>query len=193
MSLFRTLTGQSQKSQRSSRSHGAQQASQSYPELSRQHSSSQPPASRSRPELPHNISAVSASDPLAGQLNHLTEHQIDRFRQFKSTLAQAGLYHENLDAELPSHDDQTLLSVFSLHPDEFQISDLSDDFCVRANSISKGRSTNSAIRRNGCKKTKLQNCTRPSMSSSTSGRVGWYKLLSFKLCMAPFKSSSLLY
>jgi hypothetical protein len=106
MSLFRTWTGQSQRSQKS------QQSKDVLNETSSLSSDSRPPPPQrhpSRPNLQPVTSNSSNADPLAGHLNHLTERQEGQFQKFKSTLLEKGLYRPGAEGQPPSHDDQTLL------------------------------------------------------------------------------------
>ncbi|KAL2417264.1 hypothetical protein ABEF91_005106 [Exophiala dermatitidis] len=82
--LYRTLTGQSQKSQQSDQSH------QSIP--------TQPPLSR-----------TTTGDPLAGTLNHLTAAQEEKLEAFKQRLQKGGWWTPDGVNGKPSHDDGTLL------------------------------------------------------------------------------------
>jgi hypothetical protein len=53
---------------------------------------------------------------LAGHLHHLTTEQEARFEEFKKLVQEKGLYRQGSETEgtRPSHDDATLLLVFSL-------------------------------------------------------------------------------
>ena len=53
----------------------------------------------------------STVDPFAGHLNHLSEKQEAAFSQFKSALAKQGLWTAGGEHGLPTHDDATLLYV----------------------------------------------------------------------------------
>lgn len=98
MSLFRTRTSQSQRSQRSQHLPLAQTSSP--PQVQRQPSTA---------ELQRITTNQSSTDPLAGHLNHLTEHQERQLEKFKSTLRDQGLYRPGGNGQAPSHDEQTLL------------------------------------------------------------------------------------
>jgi hypothetical protein len=57
--------------------------------------------------------ATSTTDFFAGHLEHLTPTQEQSFSTFKDNLAKANLYVPLTDTSKPSHDDPTLLYVFS--------------------------------------------------------------------------------
>ena len=84
MELYRTLTGQSQKSHQSHRSEKSKQTYQT-------------------------VSRTSTKDPLAGHLNHLTVSQEAALERFKTALHTRGLWKPGTSASRPSHDDATLL------------------------------------------------------------------------------------
>jgi hypothetical protein len=81
--LYRTSTGQSQKSQRSERSHA------------------------SKPSVA--LQRTTTTDPYSGVLNHLTEPQLEKLVQFKDKLEKDGWWTPNGVNGKPSHDDGTLL------------------------------------------------------------------------------------
>jgi hypothetical protein len=106
MSLFKTWTGQSHRSQRS------QQSAQVDSEAHTQNSPSSPARAQrypSRSDLHPVASNRSNADPFAGHLGHLTDHQEIQLAKFKSTLYDQGLYRPTAPGQGPSHDDQTLL------------------------------------------------------------------------------------
>ena len=83
-SLYRTLTGQSQRSNKSHHSDGPGSA---YPVLTR----------------------TTTTDPLSGVLNHLTDAQVRKLDEFKELIQKEGWWTpEGLNGK-PSHDDGTLL------------------------------------------------------------------------------------
>jgi hypothetical protein len=84
MELYRTWTGQS------NRSHQTDESKQIEPVSSH----------------------GSVMDPLAGHLNHLTASQEAALDQFKSVLHARGLWTPGTSASRPSHDDATLLYGF---------------------------------------------------------------------------------
>jgi hypothetical protein len=104
MSLFKTWTGQSQRSQKS------QQSSHTQQEVQPQ-TSAHPQAQRypSKNELRQVTSTRSNGDPFAGHLNHLTQQQENQLGKFKSILYDQGLYRPGAQGQPASHDDQTLL------------------------------------------------------------------------------------
>jgi hypothetical protein len=81
MELYRTWTGQSNKSHQTEQSKQIHQTS----------------------------THGSARDPLAGHLNHLTAPQEAALDKFKSVLHDRGLWTPGTSASRPSHDDATLL------------------------------------------------------------------------------------
>ncbi|OCT54775.1 CRAL/TRIO domain containing protein [Cladophialophora carrionii] len=81
--LYRTLTGQSQKSHHSDHTVG----SQAHPTLTR----------------------TTTTDPLTGTLNHLTAPQEQKLEEFKEKLQQGGWWSPDGVNGKPSHDDGTLL------------------------------------------------------------------------------------
>jgi hypothetical protein len=81
MELYRTWTGQSNKSQQTEQSKQIQQTS----------------------------TRGSAKDPLAGHVNHLSAVQEAALDKFKSALHDRGLWKPGASASRPSHDDATLL------------------------------------------------------------------------------------
>ena len=85
-SLYRTLTGQSQKSHRSHLSDGS---------------------SKAQPVL----TKTTTTDPLSGVLNHLTEAQGHKLVEFKELLHKDGWWTPEGPNGKPSHDDGTLLFV----------------------------------------------------------------------------------
>lgn len=84
MELYRTLTGQSQKSHQSHQSEKSKQIHQTS-------------------------SRTSTRDPLVGHLNHLTVPQEAALERFKTALHTRGLWKPGTSASRPSHDDATLL------------------------------------------------------------------------------------
>jgi hypothetical protein len=82
-SLYKTLTGQSQRSDHSG--HSAQKVQ----------------------ATPTNTS--STTDPLTGTLNHLTLKQEAALDEFKDRLEQQGWWTRDVNHGKPSHDDGTLL------------------------------------------------------------------------------------
>jgi hypothetical protein len=113
MSLFKTWTGQSQKSQQSNH---MQQDTQPQLQPSSPMEVSQHPSrpklqqvTSNRSELHQVTSNGSNADPLAGQLNHLTEHQESQLEKFKAIILEQGLYRPAAEGHPPTHDDQTLL------------------------------------------------------------------------------------
>jgi hypothetical protein len=84
MELYRTLTGQSQKSHQSHQSEKSKQIHQTS-------------------------SHASTKDPLVGHLNHLTVSQEAALERFKTALHTRGLWKPGTSAGRPSHDDATLL------------------------------------------------------------------------------------
>jgi hypothetical protein len=86
--LYRTLTGQSQRSQKS---HHSEISAPAQPSLTR----------------------TTTTDPLSGSLNHLTEAQLDKLDDFKTLLQKDGWWTPDGLNGKPSHDDGTLLSVSS--------------------------------------------------------------------------------
>ncbi|EXJ80581.1 hypothetical protein A1O1_08727 [Capronia coronata CBS 617.96] len=82
--LYRTLTGQSQKSQQSHQSD----------------ISTQPPATLTR---------TTTADPLTGTLNHLTPFQEEKLKEFKERLLKGGWWTPDGVNGRASHDDGTLL------------------------------------------------------------------------------------
>jgi hypothetical protein len=85
--LYRTLTGQSQKSHQSETSHV----------------SSKPAAS---------LQKTTTTDPYSGVLNHLTEPQIQKLVDFKERLEKDGWWSPDGVNGKPTHDDGTLLYGF---------------------------------------------------------------------------------
>jgi hypothetical protein len=81
--LYRTLTGQSQKSHHSDHTVG----SQAHPTLTR----------------------TTTTDPLTGTLNHLTAPQEHKLDEFKEQLQKAGWWSPEGINGKPTHDDGTLL------------------------------------------------------------------------------------
>ena len=81
--LYRTLTGQSQKSQQSD---------------------GPPP-----PHGPPIAKTTTTTDPLTGTLNHLSEAQEVKLVQFKDRLEKEGWWKPDVGKGKPSHDDGTLL------------------------------------------------------------------------------------
>lgn len=79
--MYRTLTGQSQKSEKS-------------------HASSKPPVSLQR---------TTTTDPYSGVLNHLTEPQARKLVEFKEKLEKDGWWSPAGVNGKPTHDDGTLL------------------------------------------------------------------------------------
>jgi hypothetical protein len=84
MELYRTLTGQSQKSHQSHQSEKSKQIHQTP-------------------------SRASTKDPLVGHLNHLTVSQEAALESFKTALHTRNLWKPGTSATRPSHDDATLL------------------------------------------------------------------------------------
>jgi hypothetical protein len=84
MELYRTLTGQSQKSHQSHQSEKSKQIHQTP-------------------------SRASTKDPLVGHLNHLTVSQEAALERFKTALHTRNLWKPGTSASRPSHDDATLL------------------------------------------------------------------------------------
>lgn len=83
--LYRTLTGQSQKSHQS-----------------RQSSDLSTPAHST-------LSRTNTADPLTGTLHHLTPAQEEKLEEFKSRLLKGGWWSPDGVNGKPSHDDGTLL------------------------------------------------------------------------------------
>jgi hypothetical protein len=83
-SLYRTLTGQSQKSHHSDGSGSA-----AHPVLTK----------------------TTTTDPLSGVLNHLTQGQEQKLEDFKALLQKEGWWSPEALNGKPSHDDGTLLFV----------------------------------------------------------------------------------
>ena len=83
--LYRTLTGQSQKSHNSEHSHA------------------------SKPSV--NLTKTTTTDPYSGVLNHLTEAQALKLVEFKESLEKDGWWTPSGINGKPSHDDGTLLYV----------------------------------------------------------------------------------
>ena len=105
MGLFRTWTGQSQKSHRTQKSqsdHLPNGGTQIPPSL---------PTQKHAPgsELNQVTSRSSTADPFSGHLNHLSEHQERQLEKFKIFLHEQKLYRPASEKEEASHDDQTLL------------------------------------------------------------------------------------
>ena len=121
--LYRTMTGQSQKSQ-----------------ISEQTTLANSPS----------LSRTTTTDPLTGTANHLTAVQVEKLQEFKRQLEKGGWWTKNGVNGKPSHDDGTLLYVLC---DEKPLSNLrllfSDDICARGSSTSAVRSVNSPTTRNG--------------------------------------------
>jgi hypothetical protein len=92
--LYRTLTGQSQKSHHSDHTVG----SQAHPTLTR----------------------TTTTDPLTGTLNHLTPPQELKLEEFKEKLQKEGWWSPNGVNGKPTHDDGTLLYGPSLHRNGLQ-------------------------------------------------------------------------
>jgi hypothetical protein len=91
MDLYRTLTGQSQKSHQSHQSENSKQVHQTS-------------------------SRASTKDPLVGHLNHLTVSQEAALERFKTALHTRNLWKPGTSASRPSHDDATLLYVKAFLP-----------------------------------------------------------------------------
>jgi hypothetical protein len=91
MELYRTLTGQSQKSHQSHQSENSKQVHQTS-------------------------SRASTKDPLVGHLNHLTVSQEAALEKFKTALHTRNLWKPGTSASRPSHDDATLLYVKAFLP-----------------------------------------------------------------------------
>ncbi len=84
--LYRTLTGQSQKSDHTQHTVGST-TSQPHPTLTR----------------------TTTTDPLTGTLNHLTSPQEHKLDEFKEKLLKAGWWSPDGVNGKPTHDDGTLL------------------------------------------------------------------------------------
>ena len=84
--LYRTLTGQSQRSEHSEHSGNSAQKVQ-----------------------PIATNNSSTTDPLTGTLNHLTLKQEAALEEFKDRLEKQGWWLRDLKDGKPSHDDGTLL------------------------------------------------------------------------------------
>jgi hypothetical protein len=82
--LYRTLTGQSQKSHQSEQSHVSK---------------------------PVSLQRTTTTDPYSGVLNHLTEPQAQKLDLFKDKLEKDGWWTREGSNGRPSHDDGTLLYV----------------------------------------------------------------------------------
>ncbi|ERF73106.1 hypothetical protein EPUS_06567 [Endocarpon pusillum Z07020] len=111
MSLFKTWTGQSQRSQLSQQSnHGPQEAPSPAHNQTTSPSPPQPQRYSSfRNDLYQVTSNRSNADPFAGHLNHLTPYQESQLEKFKSILHQQGLYRPASQDQPASHDDPTVL------------------------------------------------------------------------------------
>lgn len=83
--LYRTLTGQSQKSQKSHHS---------------EHSTT---------TVHNTLTKTTTTDPLTGTLNHLTPAQEQRLDEFKVQLEKGGWWSPDGVNGKPTHDDGTLL------------------------------------------------------------------------------------
>ena len=120
--LYRTLTGQSQRSH-----HSTDGGSVSRPAISR----------------------ITTTDPWSGVLNHLTGPQLEKLDDFKAQLQKAGWWTPVGLNGKPSHDDGTLLFV-STSLDMSEHTDMTVGVIfVPESSTSQARSASSQIRRNG--------------------------------------------
>lgn len=120
--LYRTLTGQSQKSDHSA---------------------------TSTQKVAPTITNTTTTDPLTGTLNHLTLKQEAALEDFKDRLEKQGWWVRDVNHGKPSHDDGTLLYVpaFQILGGHMLIG--TDDICGRESSTSTAPSANSPIPRSG--------------------------------------------
>lgn len=121
--MYRTLTGQSQRSDHSSTS--------------------------THKVAPTPTNTSSTTDPLTGTLNHLTLKQEAALEDFKDRLEKQGWWVREVNNGKPSHDDGTLLygPAFLISGEHMLIK--TDDICGRESSTSMALSASSQIRRSG--------------------------------------------
>jgi hypothetical protein len=123
--IYRTLTGQSQ---RSNKSHHSDISGSAHPVLTR----------------------TTTTDPLSGSLNHLTEAQLDKLDDFKALLQRDGWWTPDGLNGKPSHDDGTLLFVPpSYSPTSLSTDAFKDVISVPASSMFKAPMANSPTPKNG--------------------------------------------
>jgi hypothetical protein len=122
-SLYRTLTGQSQRSDHS--------------------------ATSTQKIAPTPTNTSSTTDPLTGTLNHLTLKQEAALEDFKERLEKQGWWVRDVNNGKPSHDDGTLLYEAAVLISEDHMLIGADDICGRGSSTSMAPSASSQIPRSG--------------------------------------------